>query len=196
MEDECPHREMKRPSSSFMSAVYASSAVRPSAISARAPAASRDALPGSSSRLGVEAQHLPDHAAHVAARIDVVADERDACGARWRSISAMSRRDAARDPRVEPVRDDVVERRHRREIREIELREGEVARPMRARVAAGLDRLRGDVEADELALRQRVRHRDELAASPQATSSTRQRSIGAATPSSVPSSPSLGMRSA
>jgi hypothetical protein len=124
-----------------------------------------DALAGLGERLGVEAEHLPRHAAHIAAGVDVVAHERDAVGgevARDQSEELLAHR--RRDPRVEPMRDDVVECTGiRGELREVALRQGEVGEAGASREALPrLDRLRGDVESDEFALRQRVRHRHEV----------------------------------
>ena len=124
-----------------------------------------DPLPRVGQVVDVEVQHLPHHPAQVAARIHVIAHERDAAR---REVLCKHREQAVphlgRDPGIQPVRDDVVELAGvRPEVDQVARGERDVSQSQpRGRAPPRLDRSRGEVEADELALRQSVGHRQQV----------------------------------
>ena len=115
----------------------------------------------------VELEHFPHGAAHVASRQRVVADERHATG---RQMARDQRQyvgaHVRRYPRVEAVRDDVVEAAHvRGKFAQVELQKADVGEAQVACHARGARHgTRGEIEADERRVRQRGGDRHQVRA--------------------------------
>ncbi len=115
----------------------------------------------------VEPEDLPGHAPQVTPGVGVVADERDtlrreATGDQVQHSVAHLRR----HPRVDPVRNDVVELpRIGGNVAEVTLEQRDVGEPeLRDELSARLDRTRGEIAAHEARRGQVRRHRDQVAA--------------------------------